>query len=196
MSSAPRRRLPQWVRWLHIYLSMFAFGATFLFAVTGLTLNHAEWFEGGEPTVHLIEGQIDSVKLQGDVDKLTIAEELRAKHGLKGIVKEFSVDPHECFVLWKGPGYSADVVIDRGLATYSGEVASRSWVAVIDDLHRGRDCGPVWSFLIDVAAVLLTVLSITGLWLLFYLKKRRRTGLIVAAVGSALVVLAFALGVH
>lgn len=196
MSSAPRRRLPQWVRWLHIYLSMFAFGATLLFAVTGLTLNHADWFEAGDPSVQVIEGKLDAVKLRGEVDKLAIVEELRAKHGLKGMVKEFSVDDHECFVLWKGPGYSADVVIDRELTNYTGEVANRSWVAVIDDLHKGRDSGPVWSFLIDVAAVSLTVMSITGLWLLFYLKKRRRNGLIVAAVGGMLVVLAFALGVH
>jgi hypothetical protein len=45
-------------------------------------------------------------------------------------------------------------------------------------------------------AVLLSVLSITGLCMLFYLKKRRRTGLIVAAVGGVLLVLAFAFGVH
>jgi hypothetical protein len=196
MSSAPRRRLPHWVRWLHTYLSMFAFAAILLFAVTGLTLNHADWFEGGEPSVHVIEGKIDAVMLQGGVDKLAIAEELRAKHGLKGRIKEFTVEDHECFVLWKGPGYSADVVIDRELASYAGEVASRSWVAVIDDLHTGRDCGPVWSLLIDILAVLLSVLSITGLCMLFYLKKRRRTGLIVAAVGGVLLVLAFAFGVH
>lgn len=196
MSSANRRRLPQWVRWLHIYLSMIAFGATLLFAVTGLTLNHAEWFEGGEPKILVIEGKIEPVKVQGEVDKLMVAEELRAKHQLKGMIKEFSVDEHECFVLWKGPGYSADVIIDRELATYSGEVASRSWMAVLDDLHKGRDCGPVWSVLIDAAAVLLTLLSITGLWLLFYLKKRRRNGLIVAAIGCVSVVLVFAIGVH
>ena len=196
MSSAQSRRLPQWIRWLHIYLSMFAFLATLLFAVTGLTLNHADWFEGGEPSVRMIEGRIDAAKLQADVDKLAIAEELRARHTLKGMVTEFSIDAHECVVLWNGPGYSADVVIDRELNTYAGEVASRSWIAVLDDLHKGRDCGPVWSVLIDVAAIMLTVLSITGLLLLLYLKKRRRSGLMVAAVGTIAVVLGYAIGVH
>lgn len=196
MSSAQRRRLPQWVRWLHIYLSMIAFAATLLFAVTGLTLNHADWFEGNEATIRVIEGKLEPIKVQGEVDKLMVAEELRAKHQLKGMIKEFTVDDNECFILWKGPGYSADVIIDRELASYSGEVASRSFMAVIDDLHKGRDCGPVWSFLIDVSAILLTALSITGLWLLFYLKKRRRNGLIVAAVGLVLVVVTFAVGVH
>ncbi len=196
MASAPRRRLPQWVRWLHIYLSMIAFVATLLFAVTGLTLNHAAWFEGGEPSVREVAGEIDAIKLAGDVDKLAIAEELRAKHHLQGMVKEFSVDERECFVLWKGPGYSADVIIDRETHAYTGEVQSRSWMAVLDDLHKGRDCGPVWSWVIDVSAVLLTVLSLTGIWLLLYLKKRRRSGLIVGLVGCVLVVVSYAVGVH
>ena len=196
MASAPRRRLPQWVRWLHIYLSMIAFVATLLFAVTGLTLNHAAWFEGGEPSIREVAGEIDAIKLAGDVDKLAIAEELRAKHHLQGMVKEFSVDERECFVLWKGPGYSADVIIDRETHAYTGEVQSRSWMAVLDDLHKGRDCGPVWSWVIDVSAVLLTVLSLTGIWLLLYLKKRRRSGLIVGLVGCVLVVVSYAVGVH
>tara|TARA_R110002072_G_scaffold302737_1_gene488178 strand:+ start:18758 stop:19285 length:528 start_codon:yes stop_codon:yes gene_type:complete len=175
---------------------MIAFVATLLFAVTGLTLNHAAWFEGGEPSIREVAGEIDAIKLAGDVDKLAIAEELRAKHHLQGMVKEFSVDERECFVLWKGPGYSADVIIDRETHAYTGEVQSRSWMAVLDDLHKGRDCGPVWSWVIDVSAVLLTVLSLTGIWLLLYLKKRRRSGLIVGLVGCVLVVVSYAVGVH
>ena len=196
MSSAQSRRLPQWVRWLHIYLSMFAFMTTLLFAVTGLTLNHAEWFDGGEPSISLMEGKLEAAMLQGDVDKLAIAERLRSEHGVKGMVKEFTVDPHEVFILWKGPGYSADVVIDRELQTYAGEIASRSSLGVLNALHTGRDCGPVWSLVIDVAAISLAAMAITGMWLLLFLKKRRRTGLLVASAGSLAVVACYAVFVH
>ncbi|NBW90557.1 MAG: hypothetical protein EBR51_11785 [Gammaproteobacteria bacterium] len=45
---APRRsvrtRAGVVFRWLHIYVSMASFGILFFFAVTGLTLNHADWF--------------------------------------------------------------------------------------------------------------------------------------------------------
>ncbi len=37
-------------RWLHIYLLMASFGVLFFFAVTGLTLNHAEWFNNQQRT--------------------------------------------------------------------------------------------------------------------------------------------------
>jgi hypothetical protein len=32
-------------RWLHIYLSMISFVIILFFAVTGLTLNHADWLD-------------------------------------------------------------------------------------------------------------------------------------------------------
>jgi uncharacterized protein len=49
--AAPAHNNPFWKRqimilsrWLHIYLSMASFGILFFFAITGLTLNHVEWF--------------------------------------------------------------------------------------------------------------------------------------------------------
>ena len=59
---------------------------------------------------------------------------------------------------------------------------------MINDLHKGRDTGPVWSAVIDISAVVLTVISLTGLVLLFYLKLRRGPGLVVSLVGAAVIV--------
>ena len=39
-----KRQTAMFVRWLHIYLSMISFALVFFFAVTGLTLNHADKF--------------------------------------------------------------------------------------------------------------------------------------------------------
>ena len=39
-----QRQLAVWSRWLHIYLSLISFGAILFFSVTGLTLNHPDWF--------------------------------------------------------------------------------------------------------------------------------------------------------
>lgn len=196
---APRptggRRLPQWIRWLHIYGSMFGLCATLLFAVTGLTLNHADWFEAGEPVVRTLEGTLATKDLAKDVDKLAIAENLREAHHLRGKVAEFAVEDDECIVVWKGPAYSADATIERATGRYRIEESRRPVMALLDDLHKGRDCGPVWAFVIDAAAVVLTFLSVTGLWLLLYLKKRLRSGLVVALVGTIVMVVAFVVGV-
>lgn len=34
--------------------------------------------------------------------------------------------------------------------------------AVINDLHKGRDSGDTWQWLIDISAVLLAFVSLTG----------------------------------
>lgn len=189
------RRLPQWIRWLHLYGSMLGLCATLLFAVTGLTLNHADWFEGGEPAVRTLTGTLEPKLLAEPVDKLAVAESLRSRHELQGTVSEFAIDDAECLVVWKGPAYSADATLVRATGTYTLEESRRPLLALLDDLHKGRDCGPVWAFVIDASAVVLAFLSLTGLWLLLYLKKRVRNGLLVALVGTVALVAAYALGV-
>lgn len=54
------------------------------------------------------------------------------------------------------------------------------FVAVMNDLHKGRDSGKAWSVMIDTAAVLMTLVSITGMALIFFLPKRRASGLLIA----------------
>jgi uncharacterized protein len=66
---------------------------------------------------------------------------------------------------------------------------------MINDLHKGRDTGPVWSAFIDISAIVLTVISLSGLILLFYLKLRRVPGVIVVVVGTLIVTVIYYLGV-
>ncbi len=92
---------------------------------------------------------------------------------------------------FKGLGTSADAVIDREAGTYRLRQSFHGLVAVLNDLHKGRDTGPVWSVVIDLSAALTTLISLTGLALIFYLKLRRRPGLVVALIGAVVVVAVF-----
>ena len=94
-------------------------------------------------------------------------------------------------VAFKGPGYAADAFIDRETGRYKLTITDHGLIAVINDLHKGRDTGPAWSILIDVSAVVMTLVSLSGLLLLFYLKLRRKPGLVVTIVGLAVVVAAY-----
>ncbi|RUL87803.1 PepSY-associated TM helix domain-containing protein [Tautonia sociabilis] len=198
-------RVAAFFRWLHIYLSMFGLASVLFFSVTGLTLNHPDWFYGTAERIEEAEGRIDLDWLHRDVpdgspeedrvDRLRVVEFLRAEHGVGGALTEFSVDEYECFVTFKGPGYSADAQIDRETGSYVLTETALGPVAVLNDLHKGRDTGPVWSLAIDVSAVVLTVISLSGLVLLLYLKLRRSPGLAVALVGGAVVVGVVLMGV-
>lgn len=194
------------MRWLHIYLSMFGLAAVLFFSVTGLTLNHPGWFAGAERTVQA-GGRLDTRWLRRDgsptsaadpgsqVAKLEVVEQLRQAHGLRGALTEFRVDEEECLVAFKGPAYAADAFIDRSNGRYTLTETSHGLVAVINDLHKGRDSGPAWSVVIDVAAVLMAVIAVTGLVLLFYLKMRRIRGLLVVVFGTVVVAAVYWLGV-
>ena len=116
-------------------------------------------------------------------------------HGVRGALSDFRVDEGECAVSFKGPGYAADATIDRESGRYKLTQQYHGVIAVINDLHKGRDTGPVWSAVIDVSAVLLTVISLTGLILLFYLKLRRVRGLVVVLIGAVVVAAFWWLGV-
>ena len=98
-------------------------------------------------------------------------------------------------IVFKGPGYSADVFIDRNTGAYTLTEIKTGTVGILNDLHKGRDSGTPWSWVIDISAGLMIFVSLTGLALLFYLKKRRRSGLLVTLIGFLLLVLVWAVWV-
>ena len=169
-----------WGRWLHIYLSMTSFAILFFFAVTGITLNHPDWFGVKE----------NSVRRQGqgparcDQAKLEVVEHLRKTHGVRGALTDYRIDEAQCGVSFKGPGYSADTFVDRATGRYEITESRMGLVAVINDLHKGRDSGAGWSMMIDVSAVLMVLVSLTGFVLIFFLGKKRASGLMAAAMGA------------
>lgn len=177
-------------RWLHIYLSMASFGILFFFALTGLTLNHVEWFTKEQHTTQ-VRGTIDPKFVTKEISKLEVVEYLRNTYRIHGAVKDFRVEDTDCSVAFKGPGYSADVLIDRATGRYELTETRMGFFAVLNDLHKGRDTGTAWGRMIDLSAVLMTLVSVTGLLLIFFLQKKRLSGLIAAGFGAALCYLAY-----
>ncbi len=57
-------RLVRLMLWLHIYVSMFGLAAVLFFSVTGITLNHPDWFFGSAERQDQAEGQVDRKWLQ------------------------------------------------------------------------------------------------------------------------------------
>jgi hypothetical protein len=183
-----KRRTAKYSRWLHIYLSMFSCVVVLFFAVTGITLNRPELFAAHERVTEG-SGTVAAALLDGsgaEPDRLGIVEYLRATHGLSGVVTDFRADDVEIGTTLKGPGYSADVVIDRETGKYQLSETRLGLVAVMNDLHKGRDSGTSWKLLIDISAVFLTFVSLTGLILIYFVHKHRFVGLVLLVVGGLL----------
>jgi hypothetical protein len=127
-----------------------------------------------------------------DVRKSEIVGLLRRRHGVGGAVSEFRVEDQQCSVSFKGPGYSADVTIDRQTGKYDLTESRLGLVAILNDLHKGRDTGRTWAVVIDVAAGLLALISLTGLVLIYFVHRHRAAGIVLLLLGGALACLAYA----
>ena len=81
---------------------------------------------------------------------------------------------------------------DTGLAQVKTEPAN--FPAVITNLHKGKNAGPVWRLMIDAMAIVVLSLSLLGYVLFFAMRYRLRTALALTALtlGGATAVFLFA----
>ena len=195
--SAFKKETAKLSRWLHIYLSMVSFAVVLFFSFTGLTLNHPNWLGGDKQVVEKNKGKLNVNWVNqpdtNKIAKLEIVEFLRKTHNVKGLVSEFRIDDIEVSISFKGPAYSCDAFIDREKGTYEISEIKMGIVAVMNDLHKGRDSGKSWGWIIDISAIFLILVSLSGLILLFFIKKRRFAGLITGLIGLLICCLFYAI---
>jgi uncharacterized protein len=181
-----RRRTAHWSRWLHTYLSMVSFAILLFFAVTGLTLNHQSAFTS-VALPRRFTGSLDASWMKApEAHEAAIVGAFRSKHHIKAGLSDFRIDDDQVQISFKGPGYSADGFADRRTGKYELNENRLGLVAIINDLHKGRDTGKAWAFIIDISAVLMVLVSLSGLVLIFFLHKRLRSGLAALAIGTVL----------
>ena len=189
-----KRKLAMLSRWLHIYLSMVSFAIVLFFSVTGLTLNHADWFQG-KPQTKQEKGKLTNTWVNNKdtnlVAKLSVVEYFRNQHAVKGAVVDFRIEDSQVSVSFKGPGYEADAFINRETGEYEFTQTRTGIIGFFNDLHKGRDTGKTWAWVIDVSAVLMVIISLSGLILLLFIKKKRMNGVIVAIIGLILIYLIY-----
>ena len=195
MRAAPRprtlgARAHVWLRWVHTYASMISLLVVLFFSVTGVTLNHPNWLFGTSTVRREVSGTLPAGWYKGNqVDWLLVAEELRAQQRVKGRAGDPRLSGGEATISFKAPGYGADAFINAKTGAYTMTINAQGAVAVLNDLHRGRDAGSAWSWLIDLSGGFLALVSLTGIGILLYLKKVRARALAVM-LGTSAVVLA------
>ncbi len=148
-----------------------------LFAVTGITLNHAGQIES-KPLVETREGQLPERLLNGlqvDTPENGLPADLQRwleqtlDVQLAGHEAEWS--DGELYVALPRPGGDAWLSLSLESGELEYESTDRGWIAYFNDLHKGRHSGEAWSWFIDLFAVACVVFSLTGLLLL-----QRHTG--------------------
>ena len=150
-----------------------------LFAITGITLNHAASIEAS-PVVETQEKVLPE-KLLPLVEngKAGAPVPPRVAHwleqqldvSLSGRKAEWNDD--ELYVAMPRAGGDGWVSVDRVSGDVTYEATSRGWIAYLNDLHKGRNTGTAWSWFIDIFAAACVIFSLTGFLLLQVHSKRR-----------------------
>lgn len=199
--------MSRFLRWLHIYVSMAVFVVFVFFALTGITLNHPEWqFDAGKQSDSLqleLPRQLSTLQfaedqLQQAAQAQQIADWLRTEHQVQGAVFAFDYDPDTRLLEldFKQPaGFTnAQVALDTGVVELSREFGG--YLALLNDLHKGRYTGTAWKWLIDLVAAACLLFAFSGFYLLWRQPGRRWWGLQSALTGSGLMLLVYLAALH
>jgi len=152
-----------------------------LFAITGITLNHED-FGLNQPSI-----TNSQIILSADIlehpDRLVLGQYLRDMLGVRSPITDYREDPDQIQVTFSAPGHRTVVTVNVAQRIADAETETRGVLGKLDDLHKGFDSGPAWSWIIDLVAILLCLSALTGMVTLISFRSRRRSGFLVAGLG-------------
>ena len=192
------RKLLQWSRTIHIYLSIALLLILVFFALTGITLNHATMFTAEpEVTTRTMESLPD-LPLDDDgmiADSPELAQFLRDEFDLRRTMVTVETVGDALFIDYRAPGRSGLLEIDAFAGTAIYELTDFGVVAWLNDLHKARDTDMVWKALVDISGVLLVLFSLAGFVLLLPNRYRFKRVVGYSAAGFVLLWIGYALAV-
>jgi hypothetical protein len=172
-----------WLKQLHTWhwvSAAISLVGMLLFAITGITLNHASTISA-EPKVTQgsailpapLLAELKATPAEGAPLPDAVADHVESAVALEAHGKPGEWSEEEVYVALPGPGRDAWVSIDRATGDITSELTERGWISYFNDLHKGRNSGDAWFWFIDVFAVACIVFTITGLFLLQLHAKHR-----------------------
>jgi hypothetical protein len=185
------------VRLLHVWTSMISLLVVLFFAATGITLNHPNWTFGLDGTTSVHTGTLPAGwYVNGAVDFLKASEYVRNNFDVKGSVDDYSATSTDGLISFKAPGYAADLSFKVPSGAFTLTIQQQGLLAVMNDIHKGRNTAGSWGWVIDASGGFLVVVALTGLGVQLFQRKRRRSSLIIAGTAAivSLVLIYISLG--
>ena len=187
-----------WNRKLHYYLGLYLLFFLWLFAFTGLLLNHQWKFGEFWPnrTVENFERSIHPPAAASDVDQ---AKDILRQLGIQGEIEWTAPrsDPRRLEFRTNRPGHATQIKADfnEGRATVE-YTKLNAWgimhvlhtftgVRMTDPRHNERDwiVTTVWAISMDAVAIGLVVMVLSSFYMWYGLKQKRSLGLIALSLG-------------
>ncbi len=206
------QRRAQWLKAilpLHWISSALTLAGLLVFALTGITLNHAGSIEA-KPVLRSGSFELSPAERGAFARGAPRADgngraplprslhrPLQDRVGLHWDAEteaEWSAD--EVYLSLPRPGGDAWLRVDRARGGVEWEDGDRGWVAWLNDLHKARHTGQVWRVFIDVFAIACALAALTGLLLLALHARRRPSTWPLVAAGLLLPLLLAVFAAH
>lgn len=203
---AKRKWRGWWLKQLHTWHWMSAAVSLIgmlLFAITGITLNHASSI-GATPVVAEKAGTLppallSQLKTPAATDAplpAPVVAAVKQAVGLDASGKPGEWSDADVYVALPRPGGDGWVSIDRTSGAITSEKTDRGWIAYLNDLHKGRNSGTAWSWFIDIFAGACILFTLTGLFLLQLHARHRPLTWPIVAAGLVVPVLLIIIFIH
>jgi hypothetical protein len=204
---ADQKRRAFWLKHLHQWhwvSASICLISMLLFALTGITLNHASQIPA-KPAVTTRDAQLSApllarLKNESGADKASlppvVSDWISDQMSLEtaGRAAEWSED--EVYVSMPRPGGDAWLSIARDSGEIHYERTDRGVISFLNDLHKGRNAGPMWGLFLDLFAVACVLFAGTGLFLLKMHSSRRPGTWPYVALGVVIPLVVIILFVH
>lgn len=193
----PSKKTLNLARIIHVYVSMALLTLLLFFSVTGITLNHPEWFRDHQAQViekELIINTIADLAISDNTlsrqQLAVIASEVEQAFSisLQGIRPEIMSDELFYSIKHAGKSTTIAVVIESGESFY--EHTNYGLWAQLNDLHKGRNTSNFWAWIIDLSSVLFIIFAISGFILAMPQKRFHRT-LLVSITTTIMTIISF-----
>lgn len=196
------------MRVIHSYSSMLVLVLLLFFAITGITLNHPDllYSKAGQLSSQQVLSLPEPLRYnslpESEPQQAQIAAQFRdwlsTEHQVKASVFSYMFEPDDMVLEldFKRPAGYATVIVDFAANTAELELEFNGYLALLNDLHKGRNAGTSWIVLIDVTAIACIIFALTGFWLILKQPSRRSMGNSLAMLGIFISLFAYILSLH
>ncbi|SEB02914.1 PepSY-associated TM helix domain-containing protein [Alkalimonas amylolytica] len=199
--------LQRLMRMLHTYSAMWVLLLLVFFSITGITLNHPSWqsqwgsyqrLEQLPLPAALRREELPDEPEQQHWYAQQVQQWLQQQHGVQAMEWRYQFDSDDGLLEleFKRPAGYTTALLDLAAAELELEQVFAGYLALANDLHKGRDAGGLWTWLIDLTAISCLVFALTGFYLLLKSQSMRAIGNTLALLGGMAAILIYLMSLH
>lgn len=182
------------IRKLHLYFGLFISPFVLIFSISALVLNHQGYLNRVNPVKPLPDIRTKLDKIPYDTTNLLTAKAILHKLSIEGEIDFISKNKDHISFPVNKPGLITKIKVnihtDSVLITrqQAGSMRAMSYLHIMPGQHNVNIRGnslfiKIWRVLADVVVYLLLFLTISGIFLWYFLKIERTIGLYAIAFG-------------